>query len=93
MAQPLMFIAATGVAAALTVAFADFAGDLVDASRARTAADAVALAGASGGHAAARRLAAANDAEIVAWSEDADTVTVTVRVGSAVAEARASTAS
>jgi len=92
MAQPLMIIAATGVAAALTVAFADFAGDLVEASRARTAADAAALAGASGGRAAANELASANGAEIVAWEESPDTVSVTVRVGDAIADARASTA-
>jgi hypothetical protein len=91
-AHPLMIIGATGFAAALTVAFADFAGDLVDASRARTAADAVALAGAAGGHDAASRLAAENGAVIEAWSADERSVTVTVRIGDAVAEARASAA-
>jgi hypothetical protein len=87
-----MVIGGAGFAAVLTVAFADFAGDVVEATRARTAADAVALAGAAGGRDAAVRLARENGAVIEAWSAVGEEVTVTVRVGDAVADARASTA-
>ena len=62
-------LALVGVAAVLTVAVGTLAGDVVDAGRARTAADAAALAGVSGGRAAAVALAAANGAMLVAWSE------------------------
>lgn len=65
----------------------------IDAARARTAADAAALAGVTGGRTAAERLAAEHDAVLVEWSSTggtAVTVRVTVRVGRAHASAAAS---
>jgi D-alanyl-D-alanine carboxypeptidase len=58
-------------------------------ARAGTAADAAALAGAAEGEDAARRLAAANGAEVVAFTRAGDEVVVRVRVGDVEAEARA----
>ncbi len=58
-------------------------------ARASTAADAAALAGAAEGEAAARRLAAANGAELVEFRREGDEVVVRVRVGAVEAEARA----
>lgn len=86
----LTALAGAGLALALAVALGDLAGDVIDAARARTAADAAALAGVDGGRAGSDRLASANDAEVVAWSQVGDDVTVTVRVGDASATARAS---
>jgi len=73
----------------LAVATADLAGDIVDAARARSAADAAALAGVEGGHTASARLAAANAATLLTWSRRGRTVTVTVRVDDATATASA----
>jgi hypothetical protein len=56
---------------------------------ARTAADAAALAGAVEGEQAAHDLAAANGGELVAFRRTGDEVVVRVRVGDAVADARA----
>jgi hypothetical protein len=64
-------------------------GDLIDRQHARSAADAAALAGVTGGRDAAVSVAAANGAEIVVWSRDGRRVTVTVRVGDQTASARA----
>lgn len=75
----------------LTMAVARLAGDVAAAGRARTAADAAALAGATDGRAGAARLAAANGAELVGWRVDGETVTVVVIVGDARATARATT--
>jgi hypothetical protein len=58
-------------------------------ARARTAADAVALAGAADGRAVAGRVAAANHAVIVAWYDEADGVEVVVLVDHEAATARA----
>jgi hypothetical protein len=68
--------AAAALAVVLTLAIARLAGDLVDAARARTAADAAALA-------------AEHDGSVVEWSRQGRDVIVTVRVGHAVATARA----
>lgn len=84
-------LAIGGFAAVLTVALGGLAGDVVDAGRARTAADAAALAGAAGGRAAAARLAAANGGTLVAWSVHGDDAIVTVVVGDRRATARATT--
>ena len=59
---------------------------LEDRARARTAADAAALAGAAEGEAAARRLAAANGGRLVEFRREGDEVVVRVRVGVAAAE-------
>lgn len=63
--------------------------DLLERQRARTAADAAALAGVADGRGAAVELARANGGVLVAWSESNDVVTVTVRVGDRAATARA----
>jgi hypothetical protein len=81
--------AAAALAVVLTLAVGRLAADLVDAARARTAADASALAAVHGGRAAADTLAARHDAAVIAWSQSGRDVVVTVRVGHAVATARA----
>jgi hypothetical protein len=88
--QAAPFAAAViALAVVLTLAIARLAGDLVDAARARTAADAAALAAVLGGRAAAERLAAEHHATLVEWSRAGRDVLVTVRVGGAVVTARA----
>jgi hypothetical protein len=77
------------VAGVLVLGIGVLAGDVADAGRARSAADAAALAGVRGGRTAAAQLAAANDATLVRWQRSGNTVLVTVRVGDAVADARA----
>jgi hypothetical protein len=81
------------VAVAFTVAagagLAALARDLIDASRARSAADAAALASVEGGRAAAIELSSANGATLVSWAQVGSDVLVEVRVGDATATARA----
>ena len=81
------------VAAAFTVAagagLTALSRDLIDVSRARSAADAAALASVEGGQAAAIELATANGATLVSWAQLGSDVVVEVRVGDAVARARA----
>jgi hypothetical protein len=81
--------ALVALAALLTIAVGSMAGTVVDAARAQTAADAAALASIEGGRGAASRLATAHGGVIVAWSQRGADVVVTVRVGDAVAVARA----
>jgi hypothetical protein len=81
--------AVVAMAVVLTVAVGRLAGDLVDAARARTAADAVARASVIGGRAAGEQLAARHNATVIGWSRYGDDVLVTVRVGKAVVRARA----
>jgi hypothetical protein len=81
--------AAAALAVVLTLAIARLAGDLIDAARARTAADAAALAAVRGGRPATASLAAEHDASVIGWSRHGRDVIVTVRVGHAVATARA----
>jgi hypothetical protein len=82
------------LAVVAVVAIAEVGGNVVDAGRARTAADAAALAGVEGGPEASTKIASLNGASLVSWSSQADgagvTVTVTVRVGRASATAAAS---
>ena len=73
----------------LAVALGQVGVLLVQSAQARTAADAAALAGAEGGEAAARAMAEANRAELVAYRRTGDETQVTVRVGTAEATARA----
>lgn len=87
-AVPLMAALAAVVVVAI-VAVAGFVGDVVAAQRARTAADAAALAAVGGGRPAAVRFATTHGGALVEWSRDGREVTVTVRVGDAVATARA----
>ena len=86
--SPLLavLVLATG---GLCVALGRLGGDAVDAARAQTAADAAALAGAAAGEAAGRGLAGANGGRVVAFVEDGEGVLVTVRIGRAMATARA----
>jgi hypothetical protein len=63
---------------------------LVSEAKARTAADAAALAGVSGGRTAATEMAAANGGKLLRFDVAADgSVTVEVAVGSATSSARA----
>jgi Flp pilus assembly protein TadG len=79
------------IVVALVVAYAlvPLAGAAVDRSRASSAADAAALAGAADGEDAARDVAAANGAVLVSYTADGSSVAVTVSNGSARASARA----
>ncbi len=92
-AVPLVLVAVV-MAVLLTVAMGSLGRLAVEASRARTAADAAALAGVEGGQPAAARLAAAHDATLTSYTAagppDALVVTVTVRYGRATATASAS---
>ena len=92
-AVPLALVV-VAVAILVTVALAELGGNVVDAGRARTAADAVALAGVEGGRQRSARVAEENGATLVSWSSAPDgdgiTVVVTVRVGRATATAAAS---
>jgi hypothetical protein len=81
--------ALVAVAAVLVLGLGTLAGDVVDAGRARSAADAAALAGVQRGRAGSHALAASNGATVLSWHRDGDVVTVTVRVGRATATARA----
>jgi hypothetical protein len=88
----LILLGVTAVTVALSAALATAGRSLIDANRARTAADAAALAGVAGGRAAAAEVALANGGEVVSWSEDGGTVTVVVALGDATATARATDA-
>lgn len=89
-----MIAAVLAVAAMVLVALGSFVGVAVSAARARTAADAAALAGVTGGEPAAAAIAASHGGALVAWSTagplHARDVRVTVRVGRATATAAAS---
>ena len=71
---------------------AEFAGDVIDGARARTAADAAALASVRGGRDAGAAIAAANGGTLVEWHQVGTDVVVSVQVGDVVAVARASDA-
>jgi hypothetical protein len=87
-AVPLV-VAVVVVAAVGVVAMGRLAVGAVDAARARTAADAAALAGAIDGRAAAVAVAADNGGVLVDFLSTGDDVLVEVRVGRATARARA----
>jgi hypothetical protein len=88
--QAVPFTAAlVAIAVVLVLGIGELAGDVVDDGRARSAADAAALAGVHGGRAAAATFVARNGATLVAWRRDGGDVVVTVRVGRATATARA----
>ena len=87
-AMPLA-IAAIVVAGLLTIAVGSMAADVVDAARAQTAADAAALASIEGGRVAASSMALEHGGAVVSWSQQGTVITVSVRVGDAVAVARA----
>lgn len=85
----LTVFVAVAVVAAATAGVVPVVQTLVERQRAHSAADAAALAGVVGGHAAAVAVAAANGATLVAWSVEGHRVTVTVRVGEHTVTARA----
>ena len=83
----LMLVMVTAMA---LVAFAARLGPVVDdAARARTAADAAALAGVAVGEGGARARAAANGGELVTFTRTGSRVEVVVRVGEVQARAEA----
>jgi len=90
-AVPLV-IAAVALAAVCLIGLGRFAAGAVDAARARTAADAAALAGVARGRGAAANAAASNGGRMVAFSVVGDDVVVRVTVGRATASARATLA-
>lgn len=77
------------LAIAVLVAMVPLAHGAIERSRAQTAADAAALAGAAEGEEAAREVAEANGASVVTWRAAGDDVWVEVRVGKARAVAKA----
>jgi hypothetical protein len=88
-ALPLV-VGVLAVVAVLVAALGVVAGHSIDAARARTAADAAALAGVESGQAAANALAHANGGVLVEFHTiDNGDVLVRVRVGRASASARA----
>ncbi len=87
-ATPLV-IGVIAIAAASLVPIARLGRAASDAARARAAADAAALSGVIDGTAAARRIAGDNGAVLVSFTRVGADVIVTVRVGEAVARARA----
>ena len=86
----VLAIGVVAVLAVVLVAIGRFGRHLDDAARARTAADAAALAGVHGGRVRAQQLAADNGGHLVAFTAIGHDVLVTVRVDSATATARAS---
>ena len=85
----LVVLIAFAITAAIMFGLVPVLGDLTDRQQARSAADAAALAGVTGGQAAAASLAAANDAMLVGWHRSGREVTVSVRVGDQTVTARA----
>jgi hypothetical protein len=71
------------------LALVPVAGALDDRARARTAADAAALAGAADGEQAAHQVASANGADLLEMEREGDDVVVQVRVGEVEAYAKA----
>jgi hypothetical protein len=88
-AAVLVLLVAVAFAIAAGSGMAALSRDLIDVSRARSAADAAALASVDGGRAAAVEMAANNGAILVSWAQLGSDVVVEVRVGDAVATARA----
>lgn len=88
--QVLPLVAVLILLAALSIVLVGRVGSrLSEQARARTAADAVALAGAADGRAGAELVARENGAAIIGWFPSGDGVQVAVRVGRATAIARA----
>lgn len=96
-AAVLVVLVTTAVIGAALVGLLAVGPVLIDQNRARSAADAAALAGALEGRQAAATVATANGATLVSWDErpgelpGARTVMVEVAVGTVTARARATT--
>jgi shikimate kinase len=88
----LTVLVGLALTAGMTLALMPVLDGLVDRQRARSAADAAAVAGVSGGRPAAAAIAEANGAALVAWSQTGDEVLVTVMVGDQQVAARATDA-
>lgn len=88
----LVVFVGLAITAAVLLSLMPLLVDLTDREQARSAADAAALAGVTGGRPAASALASANGAELLEWSTSGRDVTVTVRVGHQVVSARATDA-
>ncbi len=88
----LVVLVGLAITAAVLFALVPVLVDLTHREQARSAADAAALAGVTGGRSAAAAIASANDAELVTWSSNGRHVTVGVRVGGQVVNARATDA-
>jgi uncharacterized membrane protein YdfJ with MMPL/SSD domain len=86
--MPLV-VGLVAIAVLLALALAPLAELATDRARARTAADAAALAGAAEGEDAAREVAKANGARMVLWHAEGDEVWVGVELGRAKAAAKA----
>jgi len=82
-------LAVLALAIAVLVALVPLAQGAIERSRAQTAADAAALAGAAEGEDAAREMAHANGGTVISWRASGDDVWVQVRVGRARAVAKA----
>lgn len=85
----LTVLIGVALTAAVLAAMIPWVGALGEQQRARTAADAAALAGVTGGRPGSARLAAANGATLVTWRLVGDDVIVTVELGDHRATARA----
>lgn len=89
----LVATAVAAVVVAVTLAVGRLGAAVAEGGRARTAADAAALASVRGGRAVAARVASANGGVLVGWhrvaTPDGVTDQVVVRVGDTVATARA----
>jgi outer membrane lipoprotein SlyB len=85
----ILLLAVVVIAALAVIAVAQFSVRIVGRGGAQTAADAAALAGTTGGAAAAIELAVRNGARLVSYREDGAVVTVVVERGGERASARA----
>ena len=85
----VVLLGCVALAAVVAVGAGELGVRLVHRQRAQTAADAAALAGVTGGPAAAARLAGVNGARLVSFTADGDDVLVVVEVDGERAAARA----
>lgn len=85
----LVVLVGLTITLAVSLALVPVLADLHDRQRARSAADAAALAGVTGGRPAAESLAAINGAVLTGWQWDGHTVSVHVGVGDQAAVASA----
>lgn len=85
----VFLVGIVGLAVVVLLALVPLAQAVSQKTRARSAADAAALAGAAEGEEAAREVADANGARLVAWRADGLDVWVEVTVGEAHAVAKA----